>query len=259
MEGFSRDRQRHTASIIQVLRSSFSTVRTEALVILITVPLVMTTLWYFGRTDFYYAHLRQLVPSDWPLVRLYPFFYFSLSCVLLRMGVPLIVMRFLRRRPRDYGYNFAGTFEFAWGYLVLFLLVAPFIWYASTLPSFQTTYPLCSEAIENGKIRLFDFLVYQCFYGLVFVSGESFWRGFVLFGLERHIGYLAIFVMVIPYCMSHYGKPPAEAFASILTGTVLGFLALRHRSFWLGVAVHWAAAIIMDITALSARKIEVVF
>jgi hypothetical protein len=38
---------------------------------------------------------------------------------------------------------------------------------------------------------------------------------------------------------------------------VLGFLALRHRSFWLGVAVHWAAAITMDVLAIVMRGIEV--
>ncbi|HOI11139.1 MAG TPA: CPBP family intramembrane metalloprotease, partial [Myxococcota bacterium] len=87
----------------------------------------------------------------------------------------------------------------------------------------------------------------------VFVSGESFWRGYILFGLYRHIGYLAIPVMVIPYVMVHFGKPWPETFGAILTGCVLGFLAIRHRSFWLGVAVHYAAAISMDLLAIHQR------
>jgi hypothetical protein len=246
-----------SAPVVQAVRSAIASLPREAAVILVTIPFVMTTLWYFGRIDFYYAHLHALVPPDWPMARMYPFFYFSLSCVVLRTGVPLILMRLLGRRPREYGYSPRGTFEFAWGYAILFAAVVPFLWYASTLPSFQSAYPFCSEAIVDGRIRVADFVVYQCFYALIFVSGESYWRGFVLFGLERAIGYLAIFVMVIPYCMSHYGKPPAEAFASVLTGIVLGFLALRHRSFWLGVAVHWSAAIVMDATAIIQRGIEV--
>jgi hypothetical protein len=39
---------------------------------------------------------------------------------------------------------------------------------------------------------------------------------------------------------------------------VLGFLALRHRSFWLGVAVHWAAAISMDVLAIGKRGLQFV-
>jgi hypothetical protein len=39
---------------------------------------------------------------------------------------------------------------------------------------------------------------------------------------------------------------------------VLGYLALRHRSFWLGAATHWAVAITMDVMALWARGVAIV-
>lgn len=232
----------------------------EAVLILLTIPLIITTFWYFGRSGFYDEHIAHHVPADWPLARLYSFFYFSLSAFVLRTLVPLAMARFVLKRPvRDYGYAPPSRFEWAWVYVVLFAAVLPFIAYASTLESFQQKYPFCGDAIlVDGKIPVLDFLVYQLFYGLVFVSGESYWRGFVTFGLQRHIGDLAILVMVTPYCMTHYGKPAPEAFASVLTGVVLGFLALRHRSFWLGVAVHWAAAISMDVLAIGKRGLEFV-
>jgi hypothetical protein len=232
----------------------------DAVVILLSIPLIITTFWYFGRSDFYEANLAALVPADWPLARLYPFFYFALSAFVLRTLVPLVLARFVLKRPlRDFGFAPPSRFEWAWVYVVLFAAVLPFIWYASTLGSFQERYPFCGNAIlVDGKIPVLDFLVYQMFYGLVFVSGESYWRGFVTFGLQRHIGDLAILVMVTPYCMTHYGKPAPEVYASILTGVVLGFLALRHRSFWLGVAVHWAAAISMDVLAIGKRGLQFV-
>ena len=40
---------------------------------------------------------------------------------------------------------------------------------------------------------------------------EFFYRGFLLFTLERYIGVYSIFVMVIPYCMVHFGKPFVES------------------------------------------------
>jgi len=231
----------------------------EVAVVLLSIPIVMTTLWYFGRPDFYYDHLARLVPADAPLAYLYPFVYFALSSVVLRTLVPLLLIRFvLGRRPSDYGYSCPPTFGLTWGYLLLFLAVLPFVVYASTLPSFLQRYPFCSEAIRDNRVALADLLISQSFYGLIFLSGESYWRGFVVFGLERRFGVAGILVMVIPYCMSHYGKPVAEAYASIVTGVVLGFLALKHRSFWLGVAVHWAVAILMDLLAMYRRGIEVV-
>lgn len=232
----------------------------EPVVILLSIPLVITTFWYFGRSGFYDANIARHVPADWPFARLYTFFYFSLSAFALRTLVPMLLARFVIRRPlRDFGYAPPSRFEWAWVYAVLFAAVLPFIWYASTLTSFQQKYPFCGDMIlVGGKIPVLDFVVYQLFYGLVFVSGESYWRGFVTFGLERWMGDLALLVMVTPYCMTHYGKPAPEAFASILTGVVLGFLALRHRSFWLGVAVHWAAAISMDLLAIGRRGLEFV-
>ncbi|MBM4394464.1 MAG: CPBP family intramembrane metalloprotease [Deltaproteobacteria bacterium] len=242
------------------IRDAIASVDREVAVVLLSIPLVMTTLWYFGRPDFYHARIAPHVPPDAPFGYLYPFMYFSLSCVVLRSVVPLLLVRFvLRRRPRDYGWHPRGTFEYWWGYLGLFVLVIPFVVYASTLPSFLDRYPFCSEAIRDNRVQIADFVVSQLFYGLIFLSGESYWRGFVAFGLERRFGYAGILVMVIPYCMSHYGKPVAETYGSILAGIVLGFLALRHRSFWLGVAVHWAVAMLMDVLAIARRGIEVVW
>ncbi len=56
-----------------------------------------------------------------------------------------------------------------------------------------------------------------------------------------------------------YGKPYPETMGAIAAGTTLGWLALKHRSVWLGVAVHFGVALSMDILAIRARGIEVVF
>jgi membrane protease YdiL (CAAX protease family) len=228
----------------------------QAGIILYSIPLIMTVLWYFGRVDFFNENLTEVFPGG-DLSSLYPFFYFSLSCVFLRTIIPALIIRFVfRSRLSDFGYNPKGTFEVWWGYLILFLLVLPFIYFASNLQSFQDKYPLCHEAVVSGKLNFRHFAVYQFFYFMIFVSGESFWRGYMIFGLEKVFGLFAVPIMVIPYCMSHYGKPFPEAMAAIMTGTVLGYLALRHRSYWLGVLVHWFAALFMDFCAIYRKGIE---
>ena len=50
--------------------------------------------------------------------------------------------------------------------------------------------------------------------------------------------------------MIHHGKPMPEAMGALITACVLGYLALKHRSFWLGVALHFTVAITMDLLAL---------
>ena len=39
---------------------------------------------------------------------------------------------------------------------------------------------------------------------------EFFFRGFILHGTKQRFGFYAIFVMIIPYCMIHFGKPIVE-------------------------------------------------
>jgi len=182
---------------------------------------------------------------------LYGFFYFSLSSVLLRSVLPLLAMGALfGRRPHELGYRLRGTSRLAWIYLGLLLVVLPAVAWASTRRDFQASYPQARGVVVDSAVPLELFIPYQAAYFLVFLSGESFWRGYLVFGLERDLGRMAIPWMVMLYSMSHYGKPFLETNAAILAGSVLGWLALRHRSFWLGVALHWTVAVAMDVAVL---------
>ncbi len=87
-------------------------------------------------------------------------------------------------------------------------------------------------------------------YALQFVALEFFFRGFMVHGLKWRLGYAAIFVMVVPYNMIHFGKPLAEAIGAILGGVTLGTLSLKTRSVWWGAALHIAVAATMDLLAL---------
>ena len=97
-------------------------------------------------------------------------------------------------------------------YVVLFLLVLPFVIGAAQFPTFYFTYPFYKAANRSN----FDFWAWEGLYALQFVSLEFFFRGFILHGLRRRFGAGAIFVMVVPYCMIHYGKPMAETFGAIV-------------------------------------------
>ena len=64
------------------------------------------------------------------------------------------------------------------------------------------------------------------------------------------LGVNAIFVMIIPYCMIHYGKPLPETIGAMGAGILLGTIAIGTRSIWGGVIVHVPVAVTMDVLAL---------
>ncbi|MDQ3111056.1 MAG: CPBP family intramembrane metalloprotease, partial [Bacteroidota bacterium] len=69
-------------------------------------------------------------------------------------------------------------------------------------------------------------------------------------GLRNRFGFYSIFIMTIPYCMIHFGKPMPETFGAIAAGFVLGTLAMKSRSIFMGVLIHYSVAITMDICSL---------
>src|SRR5262249_40413394 len=107
--------------------------------------------------------------------------------------------------------------------------------------AFRATYPF-----YRGPHQL----QWELWYGATFVSLEFFFRGFALFTLDRVMGRLAVFVMVVPYTMIHFGKPLPEVLGAVAAGLVLGHLALGTRWVWGGVAVHLGVAWTMDLLAL---------
>ena len=171
--------------------------------------------------------------------------------------VPILVIKFvLGGSVRDYGMKLRGVFSGCWIYLVMYLMILPLILLASSSASFQHTYPFykpepISADLPPGYMP--RFWIWQCFYALQFISLEFFFRGFMLHGMKRQLGTYSIFMMTIPYCMIHFGKPLPETLGAIVAGLVLGFMSLKTRSIWMGAALHIAVAITMDFAALYQR------
>ena len=162
---------------------------------------------------------------------------------------PLLAIRFvLRERVSDYGLRVRGIRRHATVYSVLLAVSVPFVVAASFTASFQAKYPFYDLAPGEGLWP--NMMLWWVVYGLQFAALEFFFRGFMIHGLSGRLGYMAVFVMVVPYNMLHYGKPIAEALAAIVGGAVLGSLSLRSRSIWWGVVVHVAIAGTMDVAAL---------
>lgn len=172
----------------------------------------------------------------WALWRVFGFFVIPLVAIALTPGL----------RLSDCGVRARGLGAHLWIYGVLFAIVLPVVFVVSFTEDFASYYPFYKYAHRS----LEEFLIWEALYWAQFAALEFFFRGFLLLPLERSMGPYAIFPMVAPYVMIHFGKPMPECFAAILAGVALGTLAMKTRTIWLGALIHITVAVSMDLAAI---------
>jgi membrane protease YdiL (CAAX protease family) len=216
----------------------------QVLMVVITVAASLTLQEYLGGHDTY----ERLFPPDgsryWELRG---FAWWSGWRVAGYVVVPMLVLACLPgQRLAEYHISPRGFWRHLWIYGAMFGAVLPAVLYASTTTAFRQTYPF--YRIANRSFG--DLAMWEALYAAQFLALEFFFRGFILQGLRRALGANAIFVMLVPYCMIHYGKPLPETLGAIGAGLILGTLAMRTRSIWGGVLIHVGVATTMDVLAL---------
>jgi hypothetical protein len=172
---------------------------------------------------------------------------------VLYVVIPGLVARHYGLGARDLGLDPRGLLahvkRFGWVYVALYAIVAPGVWLVSGTPAFQAMYPRYGLAGVDGVHLAAWWALYAC----IFFAVEFFFRGFLLAMLAPALGVNAAFVAMVPYTLGHLGKPLPEALGAIVTGSVLGILALRTRSIWLGWALHCSVAFTMEALVLAGR------
>ncbi|HRH43284.1 MAG TPA: CPBP family glutamic-type intramembrane protease [Pyrinomonadaceae bacterium] len=168
--------------------------------------------------------------------------------------IPTIFIKFIfGKNLTDFGLKIQIEEGFWQVLLLCFAIMLPLIFLASLTSSFATKYPFFK--IFNDMPYLgYSLLIWEILYIFHFFCTEFFFRGFLIQSLKPTLGMYSIFVMTIPYCMIHYGKPGAEAFAAILAGIFLGWLSYTNNSIWLGLSLHCVVALTMDFLALYQKK-----
>ena len=220
----------------------------RTIIVLISIPVSLCLMEFVGLPWNFYQFFPAIKTSNPKyLFHLYGLIYWSSFCGLCYVVIPTLITKFIfREGVLQYGLKLKGITTHLWIYVTLFLMVLPFVVIASFGPAFQRTYPF--YAAPPGGWALF--MTFELFYLIQFLYLEFFFRGYVIFNLEKTFGYYSVFIMAVPYCMIHFHKPILEALAAILAGIILGTLALRTRSIWYGVLIHMSVAITMDVLAL---------
>ncbi|HNS96516.1 MAG TPA: type II CAAX endopeptidase family protein [Polyangiaceae bacterium] len=182
---------------------------------------------------------------------LYSYAWWSFARVLGYVLIPLPLWKILFPRDSllDMGFRVSGFFRHVWIYGVSLAVVIPAMFLVARQPDFGTYYPFYKLASRSW----FDLMAWEVMYFAQFLALEIFFRGWFLGALRRTVGAAAIFVMAMPYCMIHYGKPYLEAHGAIIAGIFLGSLSMKTRSIYAGFLVHITVALSMDLLSLFNR------
>ncbi|MEO6239903.1 MAG: CPBP family intramembrane glutamic endopeptidase [Bacteroidia bacterium] len=230
----------------------------KVFVILVWTALGLTIIKYYGEPIFFAGvlqntglksaaeNLRNWADSENASLRHLGWWVGTMLFVYLL--VPMLLIKFLfHEQLSDYGWQMKGAFKDWWLYAVMLVVMLPLVIYFSSTTSFQSRYPFYNPRHDQ---TVTPFLIWEIMYFAQFIGLEFFFRGFVTLGLKNRFGFYSIFIMTIPYCMIHFGKPMPETFGAIAAGLVLGMLAMKSRSIFMGVLIHYSVAITMDLCAL---------
>jgi membrane protease YdiL (CAAX protease family) len=224
-------------------------IKRQSLIVIITSLLALIALHYLPQNTQLFTLFLSLFPADMHSVHnreFYRLIFWALcSCVsyLVIPGVTCVLL--LKKSLSELGFNAKGYFRHFKTYLLLFLPVALCVFVVSNNPEFQHTYPFFRHPQSLQHL-----LIWELCYAFQFVCLEFFFRGFIVHGLKEDFGSKVIWLMVIPYCMIHFGKPLPETLASIFAGIALGVVSLRTGSIMGGATIHIAVAWLMDALSL---------
>ena len=231
-------------SYIQTLRQKYlQGWESQTTIILLTSALLLTLHRRYNRTSFFRTNLATYF-DNLPLVESHPYYYWFLSTAISLLLIPILFALFgTKQKLRDYGIRL-GKQKLGWGvtFAAWILMIPVVIIAVKVYPPFLEKYPFC-KAVASSWMA---FLPYQLAYGVYMFSWEFFFRGYMLFGLEKRFGNYSILIQTIPFAVMHFSKPLPEALGSIIAGVLLGVLALETRSFIYGAAIHWLVAMTMD-------------
>ena len=175
--------------------------------------------------------------------------YWVSMLVLFYFILPVIVIKFVfRENLANYGLKWKGAFEDYHLYIIMLMVMIPLVAFFSGTKVFQAKYPFLD--LQAGQPLFPDFWKWELLYCTQFFALEFFFRGFMLHGLKKRLGFYSVFVMTVPYCMIHFGKPLQETLAAIIAGVVLGCLSLKSRSILLGCMIHMSVGLAMDFASL---------
>ena len=136
--------------------------------------------------------------------------------------------------------------DWRWGVALLaagLLVMTPIILALGAIPAFRGYYGTASTplgaALLNNVVEL--------------VPAEFLLRGFLMFALWRRIGPLALVLQLVPFVLTHIGKPEIELWSTFIGGSVFAWLDWRTGSVLWSALGHVYVLTLMLVAVGGAR------
>ncbi|MGC8862948.1 MAG: CPBP family glutamic-type intramembrane protease [Armatimonadota bacterium] len=180
------------------------------------------------------------------------------------LWVPMLTILFaFREEPARFGLTLGGSKRLWLAVGVMYLGMLALMVPVSRWPAFQDYYPIFRRYPEFTAAftkypsvnpwwaapQLMAFA--EISYGMYLFCWEFFFRGFLLLGLARCIGWYAVLIQSAAFALLHVGKPVPEVAASFVAGIVLGAVALNAKSFIPCFVLHWASSLSFDFLVIA--------
>lgn len=260
-------------TIFQIIINTLKKLKDKTAIILWSF-FILLTLWGFkGDTAVIAGLFGERENGKWDafLTKLFPgipwryqLFSFLAGFILLVI-IPCCIIKFgFKEKLSDYGLGWPKGKEnvkLSWLAVSVTLAIGLPVFFLGTLdPGMQKEYPLFQKAIGTWG----GLIVYELVYFLFFVVIEFIFRGYLLFGLygienvtALHeaegvkgplvFGFYAILIQMLAYTMWHIGKPVPEYVGALVWGVAAAAVALRIRSIWPIIFVHWILNVFVDV------------
>jgi uncharacterized protein len=167
---------------------------------------------------------------------------FLLGALLLGVVPALFTRPLLGRGPATLGLG-AGDWRRGLPLLALGIVVGGLIgWRSAASPDLAAVYPMGGTTLAPAA-----FAVHAVAYLVYYAGFEFHYRGFLLLGLKEHLGAAPANLLQAGLAtLVHLGKPHVELAAVIPASLLFGWVALRTRSIWYAVAIHWVVGVTLD-------------
>ena len=230
-------------------RKDFSALKNRKFWFFIGFALLMLTFDSYVRDHFLQLFEKLHLPRQ--LLRWSYYVFVNLNQIVFLFLI-FLIFRKIADRKDEYAYGLTNSKAKIKPYLIILMLLAPFIIFASFQPDFLKSYPIYKDNFQRVSEAMNPAIAISSFefsYALRFVSVEFFFRGFLIIGLVKLIGHKAILPMVVLYAFWHFGKPVAETIAAGFGAYILAIIALKTKSISGGIIVHMGIALLMEAAA----------
>jgi hypothetical protein len=263
---FDESQDINAYTIFQVIKGTVVKLKDKTAIILWS-SFILLTFWGMKGDCQVFKQLfgEDLSKKIFPNVVWHEQLFSFITGFFLLVVIPCLIIKFwFKEKLSDYGLALPKGKDniklSVIAFFVTLVIALPLFYFGSFDAAMQQEYPLFGK---DSITTWGGFIVYELVYFVFFIIIEFIFRGYLLFGLygikdsqvlERVKGWkgplvfglYAVLIQMLAYTMWHVTKPVPEYVGALVWGVAVAAVALRIRSIWPIIFVHWVLNVFID-------------